>query len=216
MQQERRRHFLINKPLQFRYMLTIVLTLSVVTSVSLVGLYFGIWGHVINAFSDDQIQNDLLTASRMEQYEEARRPTRLMEEPFSSLSLFRQAERLSDRQREIFKEILRASNKGLIGKLIFLLILLAWGTVFLSHKMAGPLFRFERILEDLSGRDLTVRCQLRKFDEAKSVAQAFNRALETLEQDVAQLKNLLSENENPPDRLVENLREGLSKYKTRS
>lgn len=214
MQKERRRQFLIDKPLQFRYMFTVTLILLTVTLVSAASLYFGIWGNVLNAFSDERIRNDLLTASRLEQYEEARRPAQAVEEPLTSLSFFRETERLSQRQRQVFKEILDETNRELVGKILLLLALIALGTIFLSHKIAGPLFRFQRVLSEVAEKNLAVRCQLRKFDEAKSVAYAFNRALESLDKSLSDLKKTLLKNEREPERLLTDLKEELSKFKT--
>lgn len=210
---ERRRQFLIKKDLQLHYMFTLTLILLVITLVSLGSLYFGIWGDVLEAFSDEKVQSDLLTASRLQQYEEARLAQIPSEDSFSALSFFRQAERLSGRQQEIFKDILDQTHQNLIGKLLLLLGLIAMGTIFLSHKIAGPLYRFERTLDRLNQGELTVRCHLRKFDEAKSVAQAFNNALESLDQRISQLKKIARENESP-ELLIARLREELSKFKT--
>ena len=211
---ERRRHFFINKPLQLRYMFTITFILLVITLVSLASIYFGIWGGILDAFSNTKIQNDLLTAARLQGYEEVRTGQVLSQEPFSTLSLFRQAERLSQRQQEIFKEILDQTNRNLIGKLLLLFLLIAWGTIFLSHKIAGPLYRFETLLHQVAQGELTVRCQLRKFDEAKSVAEGFNQALEALDSKISELKKIVRENEKTPDRLLPPLKEELSKFKT--
>lgn len=211
---ERRRHFLIDKPFQFRYMSTIVFTLSVVTLAVLVNLYFAIWGGVLDAFSDAQIRNDLLTASRIQEYEEARRPQTESMPDFSLLSLFRQAERLSERQREVFKELLNQSNQQLAGKLLFLLLFIAWGTIFLSHKIAGPLYRFHQVLSDLHDKNLSVRCHLRKFDEAKPLAEALNQALESLDISVARLKKITGDESLSAQQLLSNLRAELSQFKT--
>lgn len=211
---ERRRHFFINKPLQLRYMFTLTLILGVIILTSLVSIYFGIWGGVLDTFSDARIQNDLLTAMRLQDYEEVRTAQVPSEESFSTLSLFRQAERMSQRQQEVFKEILDQTNRNLIGKLLLLFLVLAWGTIFLSHKIAGPLYRFEALLHQIAQGELDLRCQLRKFDEAKSVAQAFNQALESLDTKIAGLKKLVRENEKTPDRLPSLLKEELSKLKT--
>lgn len=213
---ERRRHFFINKPFQLRYMLTVSLTLLTVTLVSLISLYFGIWGGVLDAFSDSKIQNDILTASRIEEYEQARRPLPHADEPVSLLSFFKQAERLSERQREIFKELIDQANRKLAGELILLLALIAWGTIFLSHKIAGPFFRFQRILESLAQGDLVVRCRLRKFDEAKPVAESFNETLESLDAKISRLKRLVQEAGRSQDQILPSLKEELSKFKTSS
>ena len=211
---ERRRHFFINQSLQLRYMGTFSFILLIVTVVSLVSLYFGIWSEVLNSFSDERIRDDLLTASRLQQYEEARTATVPSNESFSALSWFRQAERLSDRQREIFKEILDRTHHRLVEKLFLLFVLIALGTIFLSHKIAGPLYRFETILYQMALGDLRVRCRLRKFDEAKSVAQSFNRTLEVFDYKISELKKMVRENERDPQRLLARLKEKLSEFKT--
>lgn len=211
---ERRRHFFINKPLQLRYMFTIALILLAISFASLASIYFGVWGGVLDAFSNTKIQNDLLTASRLQGYEEVRTAQVPSQDSFSTLSLFRQAERMSQRQQEVFKEILDQTNRNLIGKLLLLFVLIAWGTIFLSHKIAGPLYRFETLLHQIAEGELAIRCQLRKFDEAKSVAQAFNKALESLDLKISRLKKIIRENEKNPNLLVPSLKEELSKFKT--
>ncbi len=210
---ERRHNFFVNKPLQLRYMAFLTAILFIILSVSLLSFYFGIWGNVLDAFSDERIQNDLFTASRLQQYEEARHPQAASSD-FSSLSFFRQAERLSERQQEIFKEILNQTNRNLSGKLIFLLIFLAAGTLFISHKIAGPLYRLENLLGQVAQGDLSVRCHLRKFDEAKSVAHAFNLSQESLDRHVSRLKKIIRENEKNPQQLLSLLKEELSYFKT--
>ena len=211
---ERRRHFFINKSLQLRYMLTLSLVLISVTAVSLVGLYFGIWGEVLGSFSNEKILNDLVTAARLQQYEEARTVPAVTDQSFNTLSLFRQAERLSDRQREIFKEIIDRAHSRLIEKLFFLFLCIALGSLFLSHKIAGPLYRFETVLYQMALGDLRVRCRLRKFDEAKSVSQAFNRTLDSLDYKISQLKRIVREKDKDPASLLPRLKQELSEFKT--
>lgn len=215
--QERRRHFLIDKSLQFRYLFILASSILVFTSVSLLSLYFGIWGQVLQSFSDEKVQVDLVTASRLQQYEEARISPDSAPAPeteISPLSFFRQAERLSERQQEIFKEILNKTNKTLAWQLVLLLVLVAAGSIFISHKIAGPLYRFEKVLYQMSQGDLSVRCRLRKFDEARSVANAFNFSLEFLDQKIAQLKKIVRENERDPERLISSLKNALEDFKT--
>ncbi len=211
---ERRRHFFINKRLQLRYMLTLSFFILLVTGTALTSLYFGIWGEVLNSFSNEQVVNDLVTASRIQQYDEARNTHGVSNENFSTLSMFQQAERLSDRQREIFKEILDKTHHRLIEKLFFLILLIALGTIFLSHKIAGPLYRFETVLYQMALGDLSVRCRLRKFDEAKSVSQAFNRTLDSLDYKISQLKRTARDVQKNPEQSLIRLKEQLSEFKT--
>lgn len=211
---ERRKHFFINKSLQLRYMLTIVVILLVVIGVSLVNLYFGIWGEILGAFSNEKIRNDLLLASRIQEYEEARAPVSPPGDSLSPLTFMRRAEKLSERQREVFKDILNQTNRNLIGKLFLLFALIAWGSIFLSHKIAGPLYRFQRIFEGMARGDLSARCHLRKFDEAKSVAESFNQALESLDSSLTRCQTILKDQSRNPDQLVDRLRGELDRFKT--
>lgn len=210
---ERRKHFLINKPLQLRYMSYITLTLVTISLVALAGLYLGIWGSILDSFSEASVRNDLLTAARLTQYEAARYPTQ--DEAFSSLSFFKQTEKLSQRQREIFKSILDESNKKLLLKLLLLFFFIAWGSIFLSHRIAGPLYRFHVTLEELQKGNLTTRIRLRKGDEGKFIAEDFNRALTILEDHIVRLKNLVRNQEKKPNEIVPEIREELGTLKTR-
>ena len=144
MDQNRRKHFFINKPLQLRYMLAVVIPILLINFVALAGIYFGIWGKVLDTFSDEQTLNDLLTASRMVEYDQARHPE--ASQDFSSLSFFKQTEKLGQRQREIFREILNETNRALAWKFSLLLFFLAWGTIFISQNR-GAFFQIQQSVQ---------------------------------------------------------------------
>ena len=209
---ERRSHFLINRPLQLRYMAYITLTLLTVVLLVGTNLYFGIWGGILDAFSNESIRNDLLTASRLTQYEEAR-ITNATPSP-EPLAYFKQAEKLSQRQREIFKEILNETNRKLLPKFLLLVFLLAWGTIYLSHRIAGPIYRVHRSLEEIGRGNLQIRIFLRKYDEAQFLSAGFNEALEKLDASLSRVKTIMRENESNPSRMVEDLKKELSNIKT--
>lgn len=195
MAQNRRRHFFINKPLQIRFMLAVIAPLFLINLVALAGLYFGIWSKVLETFSDDQTLNDLVTASRMVEYEQARHP--VAAQNLSSLSFFKQTEKLSQRQREVFKGILDETNRSLFWKFSLLLFFLGWGTIFISHKIAGPFFRFSRAFNEVEKGDYRSRIVLRKLDEGHPVAQEFNDALKKTDRLLADLKVLAHEKDAP-------------------
>jgi methyl-accepting chemotaxis protein len=210
MTQNRRKHFFINKPLQIRFMLAVVIPLFLINLVALAGLYFGIWSKVLETFSNDQTLNDLVTASRMVEYDQARRPATAQH--FSSLSFFLQTEKLSQRQREIFKGILDDVNRSLFWKFSLLLILLGWGTIFISHKVAGPLFRFSKAFNAIEQGDYRARITLRKRDEGQPVAQEFNQAMERTDHLLSDLKTLALEKDMP--QAVAKIKEKLSAVQT--
>jgi methyl-accepting chemotaxis protein len=210
MAQNRRKHFFINKPLQIRFMLAVIVPLFLINLVALAGLYFGIWSKVLETFSDDQTLNDLVTASRMVEYEQARHPA--SSQNFSSLSFFKQTEKLSQRQREVFKGILDETNGSLFWKFSLLLFFLGWGTIFISHKIAGPFFRFSKAFNEVERGDYRSRVTLRKLDEGHAVAQEFNDAMEKTDHLLADIKALTCEKDAP--QAIAKIKEKLSTVQT--
>lgn len=70
---------------------------------------------------------------------------------------------------------------------IFYLSVLALAVVFglslfFSHFVAGPIYRFEKIFEQMREGDISAIVRLRKHDELKDTAEVFNQALMTLRQ----------------------------------
>ena len=191
-------------------MLAVIIPLFLINFVALAGLYFGIWGKVLETFSDEQTLTDLVTASRMVEYEQARHPA--ASQNFSSLSFFRQTEKLSQRQREVFKGILDETNRSLLWKFSLLLFFLGWGTIFISHKIAGPFFRFSKAFNELEKGDYRARIILRKRDEGHPVAQEFNEAMEKTDHLLSNLKTLSQEKDAP--QAVAKIKEKLSAVQT--
>ena len=96
----------------------------------------------------------------------------------------------------------------------FLLALIAWGSIYISHKIAGPLYRFELTLKQITQGYLNTRIRLRKYDEAQFLADRFNESIEVLDFTFGKLKNIIHENEANPERMKARLTEELAKIKT--
>lgn len=206
----RRKYFFINKPLQLRFMLAVVVPLILINIIALAGIYFGIWGKVLDSFSDEKTLNDLLTASRLVEYEQARNPQ--TSQGLSSLSFFKQNEKLGQRQREIFKDILNETNQSLSWKFALLLIFVGWGTIFISHKIAGPFFRFSKAFTEMEKGDYRARVFLRKLDEGHPVAREFNQAMDKTDRLLSDIKTLSHEKDAP--QALAKIKEKLSAVQT--
>lgn len=180
----RRRQFFINKPFQLRYMLYVSVPLVLVCGISFFSLYLGIWADVLSSFTDKKIQEDLISATRMVQYEEVRQNTASNQ----VISVFRSAEKLSARQREIFKEILNKANQNIAFKIILLLIFVAWGTVYVSHKIAGPIYHMLRVGREWEKGNYRARIYLRKWDEAHPLAEQMNATYASLDARLGKIK----------------------------
>lgn len=166
-----RRRYFIKARLQLRYMT--VITLCMLLASFFVGflLYFGIWGAVIPEFSEVKLAEKLEIASRMRDYEQVRRG--IQED--KSLGIFREAKLLSAHEKAAVADILKAANLMLIPKLIILILLIAFASIFISHKIAGPIYRFERQAKVIGEGDLTLKFKLRKGDELQDLGLALEK-----------------------------------------
>ncbi|MBI5885671.1 MAG: methyl-accepting chemotaxis protein [Deltaproteobacteria bacterium] len=80
---------------------------------------------------------------------------------------------------------------ALLANLVIIAITAAAGFVvllFVSHRIAGPLYRFEKSLDELAEGDLTHRSRLRNADELKPFAERLNAFSEKMESSVGRIK----------------------------
>ena len=104
---------------------------------------------------------------------------------------------------------------GIFGMIIF---------IFHSHRVAGPLYRFEKDLEKIAQGNLTLRLNLRKKDEFQGLAKSLNRFTEEMDSRINLLKKeieLLSgspSRENLPElqETVNRLKKITDRFKTSS
>jgi len=81
-------------------------------------------------------------------------------------------------------EILRSQGLFLVfGGLLVILI-----TIVLTHRIAGPIYRFEQTFKAMAQRQLDQKIYLRKADEAKELGHLINQFNQQLSNDLAQLK----------------------------
>ncbi len=98
---------------------------------------------------------------------------------------------------------------------VITLIVITFATIvvvlFISHKIAGPMFRFEKDLKDIGQGDLTKKVRLRKKDQFTNLADSLNIMTATLHEKVvsaqAEVEQLieLASKEKAPQKLVEGL-----------
>jgi len=70
---------------------------------------------------------------------------------------------------------------GIVARISVLAVAITFGlALFFSHYIAGPIYRFEKTLEQMRDGNLNVHVRLRKHDELQEVADVFNQALASL------------------------------------
>lgn len=180
----KRRNYFINKKFQLKYTFSIVLILAVVMVATAVGVYFGMWGSIIENFSQFKVSQNLENAKRIADYEDAR----YRKGDYRLNRIFREAELLSAQQQDALKNALKAVNRSLLPKVIILAIAIFLAGIFISHKIAGPMYRIERSAEAIRLGDLSVNFNTRKSDEMKDTSSALEKMVESLHEDFAKMK----------------------------
>lgn len=73
---------------------------------------------------------------------------------------------------------------GMAGVIVFTL---------LSHRIAGPLYRFEKVLEQIGSGDLSKNFDLRKLDQLVHIEQTLNALIDSLDARMTTIKTELTE-----------------------
>ena len=197
----RRTHYLIKSGFQLKYTLAIAGAILAVMLVTGVGIYIGMWSSIIENFSQFKVSEDLETAKRIAGYEDAR----YGKGDFRLEKIFREAELLSAQEKDILHNALKSVNKALLPKMIVLVVIIFAGGILVSHRIAGPMYRFEQSALAVRDGDLRVKFNVRKTDEMKDVAVDLEKMVESLHDDVEKIKRI---NHDPEIAAI------LSKYKT--
>lgn len=66
-------------------------------------------------------------------------------------------------------------------------------TLLVSHKIAGPLFRLEKELQDIGAGNLRTKMSLRKKDQMEEVADGLNRMVQSLHGRVVKIRDGIAE-----------------------
>jgi|GEM_PF-679057 len=108
----------------------------------------------------------------------------------------------------------------LFAELVAIIIVTFIG-VFVSHTMAGPVYRFEKVLDDIANGELDSHFHLRTSDEFQDLAGSINNLIATLNSKVSELKvystnvvNIMKEIDSPKSMTsydIENIKNMLEK-----
>jgi len=199
----RRSHYLVKKNFQLKYTLVIVGAILAVMLITGVGIYVGMWSSIIENFSRFKVSENLETARRIAGYEEAR----YGKGDFRLEKIFREAELLSAQEQDTLHSALRSVNRALLPKMVILVAVIFIGGIFVSHRIAGPMYHFEKSARAVRDGDLSVNFNIRKTDEMKDAALSLEEMVESLRKDMRAMKALAEDGKS------EEIKTILSKYK---
>ena len=66
-------------------------------------------------------------------------------------------------------------------------------TLFTSHKVAGPLYRMEKDIDEVTAGSLDKEIKLRQADELKALAASLNNMIRALRVDMREIKRIVEE-----------------------
>lgn len=163
-----RKKFFINKRLQIRYMISMLIPMLVLILFIGLVMYYS-QNKFITATTKEigRELKDVVINNNMYIEDETTRDKKTIEE-------------LKDRFDRYKTGEVTFSSSGAVYKILFLgllvvIIELGFLTIFISHKVAGPIYRLAKFAEGLREGDLTTRIYLRKGDELVEVASDFNQ-----------------------------------------
>ncbi|MDD5627525.1 MAG: methyl-accepting chemotaxis protein [Elusimicrobia bacterium] len=99
-------------------------------------------------------------------------------------------------------------NAIILVKLVLYLALMLLISVFVSHRFAGPIFRFERSAQSVAKGDLTHRVSLRTGDELMELQEEFNAMIAGLQALVQKDRSLAEHLAARVDEIARKLPEG--------
>ncbi len=92
----------------------------------------------------------------------------------------------------LIKEILSAQWIFVVAGGFMVVIL----SMFLTHRFAGPMFRFEKSIEEMTKGNLNFRIYLRTKDEGKELAEKINILIDMLSSNIKEMRHLSEEVNN--------------------
>jgi len=113
----------------------------------------------------------------------------------------------SDAARDTIRLFTHKLNLLLIFEIPILLFIAGIVSLITSHKIAGPVYNFQRVAKEVSRGDLTCNVHLRRDDELKDMSVAFNSVVEKMNLLVTKDKKMILELSDLTDTLYGNLKE---------
>lgn len=95
--------------------------------------------------------------------------------------------------------------KAVLAVILFLTLCNITVGVYLSHKVAGPLFRFVMCCREVANGNLKIQVNLRKGDELRELETAYNDMTDRLRGNIREDRNKLAEIEDAAKIITETL-----------
>ncbi|HUI92127.1 MAG TPA: hypothetical protein VLX68_07770 [Chitinivibrionales bacterium] len=185
-----RKHFFIDRKMQGRYMLTLLVPMLILLVFFLITLYYASQS-IVNTTTrtiKEEVENKIATQFQdnpnppAEAYQALLVDIKKYVRDFSSDAKYRKA---------VLSSLLVIFGVGilLIAAQIALL------TVFFSHKLAGPIYRLEKACQAIIDGNYAEKISLRKGDEMQNLAHLLNEAVRASNERLCLLRDAKTDEE---------------------
>ena len=172
-----RKHYFIDRKFQGRYMLTYFIPMIIMLAFMLCTLYFAavtIIDTTTRILKRD-IENTIALQLQDQENPSKEQYKSVVNDIGNYIKTFSQSKEL---KHEMLSAILWVFGAGLFLVIIQIVFL----TVFFSHKIAGPVYRFECLCHDMIEGRYSGEARLRKGDDLMNLAGLFNTAMASTRQ----------------------------------
>ena len=176
--------------MQGRYMLTFLLPMLIMLVFFLFTLYFASQSIITTTtrIIKEEIDNTIAV-----QFQDQGQPSL---QAYASLikkikSYIRDFSTNQKYRKALLSSLLWVSGAGIL----LIIVQIALLTVFFSHKLAGPLYRFEKACHSLIEGNYTEKITLRKGDEMQNLAGLFNEMINATNHRIRALRDAKSQDQ---------------------
>jgi nitrogen fixation/metabolism regulation signal transduction histidine kinase len=185
-----RKHFFIDRKMQGRYMLTLLIPMLIMLVFFLIVLYSASQSIVATTtrIIKEEVENKIAVQFQdqqnlsIESYQALIGTIKSYIRDFSSDVKYRKA---------VLESLMWIFGIGIL----IIVVQIALLTIFFSHKLAGPIYRFEKMCHTLIEGNYTDKIYLRRGDEMQNLAQLINEVIRTSNERLTALRDVKTEEE---------------------
>lgn len=199
----KRTRFFINRKLQGRYMVSFSIPMFIL--VFFIGIVMFYSANSVIRSTIIQVGKEIHTkirSQRMFVTDPAEQNRKIVEQLDEYAALQREG-----KMKGFYKHIVGSMIRVMLIGLVIVIIELGLLSIFVSHKIAGPIFRFEKFAEDLEAGDFNARVRLRGGDQLTDTAEKFNKMADAVQNRITDAKDLMEKAEKDPAGAAEYLKQ---------
>ena len=178
-----RTHFFIDRKFQGRYMLTFLIPMLILLAFMLFTLYFA--SQTIISTTVRIIKQDIENKVALELQDQSNPSAERYEAVVSGISDYlRTFSSNKEFKKNLLNSLLWVFGIGVLLVIIQIVLL----TIYFSHKVAGPVYRFEKVCHNMIEGNYKDQIHLRRGDEMQNLATLLNEVIRVTRERLLALK----------------------------